>query len=175
MRSLVWTALALYVLWGAAPAVAHSQTVTAMDPALCDQLGSMPSSSMTPETCRAMAKASADMEAAINGPEGRRSGDEAMSCRDIELEMGAMTGIGVSDAVAAEGEAAARDLEAEAAKAQSRGMMGGKPDPALLAAQRRSMAASAATLTEMAAQMKANPRFARLSGLAMEKACRAGG
>jgi hypothetical protein len=58
-----------------------------MDPAMCDQLASIPNAPMTPDACRAMIGAAQGMKSAGSDPSAIRPGDETMTCDQITAEM----------------------------------------------------------------------------------------
>jgi len=58
-----------------------------MDPAMCDQLASMPNAPMSAEACRSMMGMGKSMKEGANDPNARRAGDESMTCEQIIGEM----------------------------------------------------------------------------------------
>jgi hypothetical protein len=58
-----------------------------MDPAMCDQLASMPNAPMSAEACRSMMGMAQGMKAGASDPTAMRPGDESMSCEQIMTEM----------------------------------------------------------------------------------------
>ncbi len=58
-----------------------------MDPAMCDQLASMPNAPMSAEACRSMMGMAQGMKTAGSDPSAMRAGDENMSCEQINAEM----------------------------------------------------------------------------------------
>lgn len=71
----------------------------------CSALAANPKSPMSADLCRQMTNTARQAEAATKDARGARPGDDAMTCADIEREMGTMRG-GLSDASRAEGSAA---------------------------------------------------------------------
>ena len=141
----------------------------------CDQLARMPNPPMTPEACRNMVRSARAMEEAMATPGGERDGDEAMTCAEIEAEMRTLRGVGIAPETAAEAEDSARDLKDKVDDARSEGRSRTNPDPAMAEAQTRATDAAAASMEDLAADMRANPRLARLIRLGGEKNCRMGG
>jgi hypothetical protein len=58
-----------------------------MDPAMCDQLASLPNPPMSPEACRSMMGMAKSMKDSASDPSAVRPGDESMSCEQIMAEM----------------------------------------------------------------------------------------
>ena len=143
--------------------------------AQCDQLASMPNPPMSVEACRAMAQSAAAMQHALGQPGGERPGDEAMTCADIEAELKTIEGVGVEPQTSSEAAAAGGELQAELDRAKRGRRARSTPDPAMAAAQERTMSANAAVLQDLAGDMQANPRFGRLVRLGNDRQCRIGG
>lgn len=209
---------------GCAAALAQTQPSTpagAGSPATqvdCGALAATRNSPITLDSCKQMMGGAQQAEAATNNPRGERPGDDAMSCADIEKEMGTMRDLGPSEASRAEAGAAATEygakVESKLAELHAEGVAGAM---AVTAAANADLAVQLATgglvnphtaqamqqaalaqgvargdrmakemqpsgqrmfkatgggAQEMAQQMQANPRFARLIGLAMAKDCK---
>jgi hypothetical protein len=58
-----------------------------LDPAMCDQLASIPNAPMSPEACRSMIGMAKGMKASGSDPNAVRPGDESLSCEQIHAEM----------------------------------------------------------------------------------------
>jgi hypothetical protein len=58
-----------------------------MDPAMCDQLASIPNAPMSAEACRSMMSMGKTMKEGANDPNAMRAGDESMTCEQITGEM----------------------------------------------------------------------------------------
>jgi hypothetical protein len=93
-------------LFGRRAAPVPEATPDSLDPALCDQISSIPNSPMTPEACRSMMMMQQSMKAASADPTAVRPGDENMSCEQITAEMRAVGGPMVSQETAAQAKAA---------------------------------------------------------------------
>jgi hypothetical protein len=78
----------------------------ALDPAMCDQLASIPNAPMSAEACRSMMMMQQSMKAASTDPRAVRPGDEAMSCEQIIAELKATSGPMISQETAAQSKAA---------------------------------------------------------------------
>jgi hypothetical protein len=77
----------------------------------CEQIASMPNSPMSLETCKSMMA----LQQASNNidPSAVHSGDDQMSCVDINAEMSTMRGVGLSQATRTESSQAAADYQAK--------------------------------------------------------------
>ena len=78
-----------------------------LDPALCDQIASIPNAPMSPEACRSMMMMQQSMKAASSDPSAMRPGDENMTCEQITAEMKQVGGPMVSQETAAQARTAA--------------------------------------------------------------------
>jgi hypothetical protein len=58
-----------------------------LDPAICDQMASIPNAPMSPEACRSMIGMAQGMKTSGSDPSAMRAGDETMSCDQINAEM----------------------------------------------------------------------------------------
>lgn len=111
MPQALLSILALCGVLGSSAALAQAQAprpAGATPPAGqvdCSALAADPKSPMSADLCRQMTNSARQAEAATKDTRGARPGDDAMSCTDIEREMGTMRG-GLSDASRAEGNAA---------------------------------------------------------------------
>ncbi len=94
-----------------------------MDPAMCDQLASMPNAPMSAEACRSMMGMAKSMKQGAADPNARRAGDENMSCEQIVGEMQASGSPMVSQSTAAQaktaGEATMSLMEKQNAEAKA--------------------------------------------------------
>ena len=78
-----------------------------MDPAMCDQLASIPNAPMSAEACRSMMGMAKSMKEGAADPNARRDGDESMTCEQISGEMQASGSPMVSQSTAAQAKTAA--------------------------------------------------------------------
>jgi hypothetical protein len=78
-----------------------------LDPALCDQIASIPNAPMSPEACRSMMMMQQSMKSASSDPSAVRPGDESLSCEQITAEMKQVGGPMVSQETAAQARTAA--------------------------------------------------------------------
>lgn len=83
-----------------------------IDPALCDELASIPNAPMSPEACRAMAGMAQGMKAGASDPSARWPGDENLSCEQIMTEMQTSGGPMVSQSTATQSKTAGEDTMA---------------------------------------------------------------
>ncbi|HZI83248.1 MAG TPA: hypothetical protein VFF44_04995 [Casimicrobiaceae bacterium] len=175
----------------------------------CQATAAQPDASLTFVQCQAMMDSAAGMQRAMSAPEGKRLGDEQMSCGQIIAEMKMLPVTGVSRERTAEGEAAAADFQVKYQTIQSetaamtatqtarnaaaapggtaaagaamkvnmaeQRAMSDRARTMLQPAENRMIDASAASMADLAATMRTNPRFARLILLAGEKNCRTRG
>ena len=117
--------------------------------AACDELGRLPNPPMSGEACKAMMSLGTRLDAAASDLSARRPGDEAMTCEAI---------FAVGAALAAAWQARALGLATRQAAEQ--GPMRAQMNEAVLAG-----------IGELGQSMQANPRFARLAQLGMNKGC----
>lgn len=80
--------------------VGPSTMPDAMDPAMCDQMASIPNAPMSAEACRSMMSMQQSMQAASSDPNAVRPGDENLSCDQIYVEMRATGGPMISQETA---------------------------------------------------------------------------
>jgi hypothetical protein len=78
-----------------------------MDPAMCDQLGSMPNAPMSAEACRSMIGMAQGMKTSGSDPSAMRPGDESLTCDQITAEMRSSNTPMVSAETGAQAQAAA--------------------------------------------------------------------
>ena len=94
-----------------------------MDPAMCDQLASIPNAPMSAEACRSMMGMGKAMKEGANDPNAMRAGDESMTCEQIIGEMRANELPMVSQSTAAQartaGEATMSLMEKQNAEAKA--------------------------------------------------------
>ena len=181
-----------------------------LDPAMCDQMASIPGAPMTPEACRSMLGMAQGMKTSGSDPSAMRPGDESLSCEQITAEMRSVATPMVSAETAAQARVAA-DAELalrERQQAEQKAFIAGQVATgigvgalsmlpgggyAAMAAQQAQMAQQkafvqkqqeeaapvraqtsqsiTATTTEMTRGMQANPRFARLMNMSVERNC----
>lgn len=78
-----------------------------MDPAMCDQMASIPNAPMSVEACRSMIGMAQGMKTSGADPSAMRAGDESMSCEQITAEMRSSATPMVSAETGAQAQAAA--------------------------------------------------------------------
>jgi hypothetical protein len=99
-----------------------------LDPAICDQIATMPNAPMSAEACRGMIGMAQGMKTSGSDPSAMRAGDENMSCDQINAEMRAVATPMVSAETGAQARAAA-DAELalrERQQAEAKGMIAGQ-------------------------------------------------
>jgi hypothetical protein len=99
-----------------------------LDPAMCDQIASMPNAPMSAEACRSMIGMAQGMKTSGSDPSAMRAGDETMSCDQINTEMRSVATPMVSAETSAQARAAA-DAELalrERQQAEAKGMIAGQ-------------------------------------------------
>jgi hypothetical protein len=69
------------------PAAGANAIPENFDPAMCDELASIPNAPMTAEACRSMMGMAKSMQSASSDPNAMRPGDETMSCDQLLAEM----------------------------------------------------------------------------------------
>ena len=77
-----------------------------LDPAMCDQIASIPNAPMSAEACRSMIGMAQGMKTSGSDPSAMRPGDETMSCDQINTEMRSVATPMVSAETAARARAA---------------------------------------------------------------------
>lgn len=98
-------------------------TPDTLDPALCDELASLPNAPMSPEACRSMMMMQQSMKTGAADPTANRPGDENLSCDQIMEEMQATGGPMISQETAVQskeaGEATLALMEKQNAEAKA--------------------------------------------------------
>ena len=95
-------------LFGAPPPPSGSNAIPDnLDPAMCDQIASMPNAPMSAEACRSMIGMAQGMKTSGSDPSAMRPGDEGMSCDQISAEMRSVATPMVSAETGAQARAAA--------------------------------------------------------------------
>jgi hypothetical protein len=78
-----------------------------LDPAICDQMASIPNAPMSPEACRSMIGMAQGVKTSGSDPSAMRPGDETLSCDQITAEMRSVATPMVSAETGAQARAAA--------------------------------------------------------------------
>lgn len=87
-----------------------------MSAADCDALATMPNAPISVQACQAMMGMGENLTRSAADTSAHRPNDAALTCEQIMAELQTMEGVGVSDATAAQSEAAINEATAVAAK-----------------------------------------------------------
>jgi hypothetical protein len=115
-------------LFGASQPPAANAIPDNLDPAMCDQMAAIPNAPMSAEACRSMIGMAQGMKTSGSDPSAMRSGDETLSCDQINAEMRSVATPMVSAETGARARAAA-DAELalrERQQAEAQGFVAGQ-------------------------------------------------